>query len=451
MTDTGIGMKKEDMEKLFTPFERIEENRNRTIEGAGLGMSIVKNLLEMMGSELKVKSEYGKGSTFAFSLLQEVISWEPMGDFSEMYKRSLESMEEYRSVFQSPESKVLVVDDTKMNLTVIQGLLEPTRVQIDVAMSGYEAIELVKKNQYDLIFLDQRMPGLDGIQTLAAMKELPDAGIGQTPVVALTANAISGARERFIKAGFDDYLTKPIDSKKLESTMAVLLPPEKVIRPGEAGFDESAEYQDVSEEPMSAADVPKDEFLKVFAVIPEIDYLQAIENCMRENILAEAVRDFTSASKTGPDEIESYLKSKDIRNYTVKVHALKSSARLIGAMGISEQAAYLEKCGDDENISEMEEKTPALLADYRELAEKLSAIEKVDAEEDDRPEIDDSTLSEAYIGIKEYTDAFDFDSADAIIEMLEGYRIPDEEKEKYEKVRDLVIKLDHDALLEMLK
>jgi CheY-like chemotaxis protein len=193
-------------------------------------MSIVKNLLDMMDSELEVKSEYGKGSEFGFVLRQEVISWEPMGDFAKMYQKSIESAKEYSSYFEAPDAQILVVDDTKMNLTVIKGLLEPTKVNVTTATSGLQAVEKVKQEHFDLIFLDQRMPGLDGIETLQEMKKTMPERIENTPIIALTANAISGARERFIKAGFDDYLTKPIDSMKLERTIAAFLPEEKVVR-----------------------------------------------------------------------------------------------------------------------------------------------------------------------------------------------------------------------------
>ncbi len=446
VTDTGIGIKKEDLASLFTPFERIEENKNRTIEGTGLGMSIVKNLLDMMDSSLSVESTYGEGSTFSFSVVQEVISWEPMGDFAEMYERSLESTKEYRTTFQAPDAKLLVVDDTKMNLTVIQGLLTPTRINITTALSGQEAIDKVKRDHFDIIFLDQRMPGMDGIETLQYMKKnIPDQ-IKGVPIVALTANAISGARERFIKAGFDDYLTKPIDSIKLENTIASLLPDELVIH------QDDDDYVDFSEDSLEQTETtPHDEMLKKYSQFDEISYDDAISNCMKESILSEAINDFYAGSKTGPDEIERYLRENDIKNYTVKVHALKSSARLIGAMDISGQAAYLEKCGDDENLAEISELTPKLLSDYRSFSDKLKAlISEINGSDDDLPEIDSAALSEAYAGIKEYVDAFDFDSADSILEMLKGYRIPDEEKARYEQITDMIMKLDHDGLMEVL-
>ena len=462
VADTGIGMKEEDLQRLFKPFERIEENRNRNIEGAGLGMSIVKQLLDMMDSKLDVKSVYGEGSVFSFSLKQEVISWEPMGNFAEMYERSIESAKAYRVMFVAPEAKILVVDDTKMNLTVIRGLLEPTMVKIKTAMSGMEAIELVKKEHFDMIFLDQRMPGLDGIETLAAMKALSEEGMGEAgecnmssgvPVIALTANAISGARERFIKAGFDDYLTKPIDSKKLESTIQNMLPRDKVIREGDEEYERyisseaPAKVNEDQDYVSSDMDAPNDERLKRFADIEEISFKAGMENCMKEDILLEAVQDFYVASKTGADEIEGFFNDLDARNYTIKVHALKSSARLIGALELSDMAAHLEACGDEENWDEIHELTPKLLADYRLLSEKLSALFDVEPEDDDRDEIAVEALAEAYAGIREYVDAFDFDSADSIMEMLEGYRIPDEEKEKYKRIKDMVMRLDHDGLM----
>lgn len=461
--DTGIGMKEEDMKRLYTPFERIEENRNRTIEGTGLGMSIVKQLLDMMDSELQVSSVYGEGSEFWFDIRQEIISWEPMGNFSEMYQRSIESVKEYESVFQAPDARVLVVDDTKMNLTVIEGLLEPTLVKVITAMSGAEALELVKNEKYDMIFLDQRMPGMDGIETLAAMKELPGDVIKDVPVVALTANAISGAREKFIRAGFDDYLTKPIDTKKLEATMAAMLPQDKVIRPGDDGFiyketsDETSASgigdTDVSAEGGTGGEAPepKDDTLKRFSTIEEIDFNAAMTNCLKEKILSEAIRDFTAASKTGPDEIEGYHNDLDIKNYTIKVHALKSSARLIGATELSAQAAHLEACGDEEKWDEIHDLTPKLLADYRLLAEKLQALyEEPDEKEDDRSEIDIDSLNDAYAGIREFVGAFDYDSADSIVEMLEEYRLPAGEVERFTRIKDMLLKLDNEGIIKEL-
>lgn len=227
VSDTGIGIKEEDLPKLFEQFERIEESRNRNIEGTGLGLNITKQLLTMMGSKLEVESEYGKGSVFSFTLEQEVVKWEPVGKYEETYRRALEGHKKYQKSFTAKDARVLVIDDTPMNLSVFKGLLKQTLIKIDTAESGDEGIALALKNEYDIIFIDHMMPHKDGIETLKELKaaESPSSG---AVMVCLTANAVSGAREKYLEVGFDDYLTKPIDAKKLEQMLIEYLPDEKV-------------------------------------------------------------------------------------------------------------------------------------------------------------------------------------------------------------------------------
>ncbi len=228
VTDTGIGIKAEDMEKLFAKFERIDEKKNRQTEGTGLGLSITKSLLEMMGSELEVESIYGQGSTFSFDLEQTVTSWDQIGDYEKSYKDQQKTKEKYKEKLHAPEANVLVVDDNKVNLTVFKFLVAKTRVQTDTSESGDECLEMTAEKKYDLIFLDHMMPGKNGIETLHELRSQPDNPNHNTPVVCLTADAVSGAREEFISAGFSDYLTKPIDTSLLEDILIELLPAEKV-------------------------------------------------------------------------------------------------------------------------------------------------------------------------------------------------------------------------------
>ncbi|MCR5720468.1 MAG: response regulator, partial [Lachnospiraceae bacterium] len=230
--DTGIGIKPEDMKKLFSEFERIEEERNRNVEGTGLGMSITKSLLEMMGTSLKVDSVYGEGSDFYFVLKQKVVSFEPMGNYKDAYKEMLKSKERYHEKFTAPKAKVLVVDDNTMNRMVFKNLLKQTRVKVDAAKDGDEGLKCSREKKYDIIFLDHMMPGKDGIETLKELKAEADNPNLNTPVVCLTANAISGARDEYLAAGFDDYLTKPIESDKLESMLIDYLPKELIEAAG---------------------------------------------------------------------------------------------------------------------------------------------------------------------------------------------------------------------------
>ena len=224
ISDTGIGMKEEDMDSLFSPFERIEESRNRAVEGTGLGMSIVKQLLALMGSKLDVKSEYGKGSEFSFTIRQKVIKWSPVGDYSTRYENGIDNAQ-YRELFHAPDASVLVVDDTEVNLDVIRNLLKRTMINVDTASSGREALVCVQRRSYDMIFIDHMMPDIDGIETLRLIRET----LQDPPVcIALTANAVSGAREIYLNAGFADYLSKPVDGKHLEEMIRSYLPKDKM-------------------------------------------------------------------------------------------------------------------------------------------------------------------------------------------------------------------------------
>ena len=190
-------------------------------------MNITLQLLRMMDSSLTVESVYGEGSTFSFEVEQGVVDKNPMGDFAEEYRNA--RRQTYQEQFTAPEARILVVDDNSMNLAVIRGLLKQTEVRIDTAEGGEECLRMVKEKKYDIIFLDHRMPVMDGVETLREMKKMADCVNANTPVISLTANAISGARELYIKEGFHDYLTKPIDSSRLERMVIEYLPKEKVM------------------------------------------------------------------------------------------------------------------------------------------------------------------------------------------------------------------------------
>ena len=226
--DTGIGIKEEDIHRLFSKFERIEEDRNRNVEGTGLGMNITMNLLDMMGSKLEVDSVYGEGSCFGFGIKQRVISWDKLGDYEKTYRERMAKQRKYKEKFTAPEADVLVVDDTPMNLIVFKGLIKKTGVKVDTGESGDVCIEKSSKKKYDMIFLDHMMMGMDGIETLRRIHEDEKNPNLDTPFICLTANAISGAREKYLEAGFDDYLTKPIEPDRLEEMMIAYLPKDKV-------------------------------------------------------------------------------------------------------------------------------------------------------------------------------------------------------------------------------
>ena len=228
VSDTGIGMKEEALEKLFIPFERLDEVRNRHVEGTGLGLAISQKLLAMMGSKLKVKSEYGVGSTFSFSVEQKVEDPTPIGDVKDALKLLKDEEAVYSETFKAPEAKVLVVDDIKVNVKVFMGLLKQTEVKVEGAYSGIEAVEKCECNDYDVIYMDHMMPEMDGIEAMRRIRTSENGRNKKTPMIIMTANATHGAREEYLKEGFDDYISKPLEPAALEQSLIDYLPKEKV-------------------------------------------------------------------------------------------------------------------------------------------------------------------------------------------------------------------------------
>ena len=335
VSDTGIGIKEEELDNLFDKFRRADVDRNKTIEGTGLGLAITRNLLIMMGGKIEAKSVYGEGSVFTITLPQRIAGKEKIGNYRDRFLESAKQVKEYRVSFRAPEAKVLAVDDTAMNLIVIEGLLKETNVILDKASGGEEALELTKDTTYDLILMDQRMPGMDGTQVMNAIKAQEGGANLKTPMICLTADAIRGAKERYLSEGFDGYLSKPVESRALEATMIKFIPPEKVTL-GEKAVS--------GEEP---AHVPSADRLKrIYEEGGILDYEEAIKRLGSEELIARALEEFYRAAGENANEIESLFESGDYENYTIKVHALKSTAASIGAKDLSAIAARLEECGD---------------------------------------------------------------------------------------------------------
>ena len=431
--DTGIGIKQEDISKLFSAFERIEEKRNRTIEGTGLGMNITQRLLHMMNSDLEVQSVYGEGSTFAFTIEQPVINWEPLGNFEENYRNMLSKRQKYHEKFTAPKAKILVVDDTQLNLAVVKGLLKQTHIQIETAESGYECLHLVTKNHYDIIFLDHRMPGMDGLECLQQMKKLHNNLNADIPVIALTANAVSGAREQYIEAGFSNYLSKPIDSAALESMIIKYLPPDKV------------QLADEEIQPVEETKLP--EWL---STVEGLKTKEGVEHCGSVDAYLDTLTIFADAVSSGVKEIADFYQKEDWKNYTVKVHALKSSARVIGANELSERAKRLEDAGNSLYIDEIKKDTAALLELYLSYESKLTPLIAKPVDTTDKPLISEEDFSEALEALKEAAASFDYDSVTFVLDELDGYRLPDEHSARIGSIKEAAAKLDWEKINALL-
>lgn len=228
--DTGIGIRKEDIGHLFESFTRVEESRNRNIEGTGLGLSITMRLLNLMGSRLEVDSTYGEGSDFYFYLEQQRKDDKVVGEDIKIYCQNAKGKKgELSNDFYIPDARLLVVDDNKVNLKVFKGLLKKNGMKIDTAMSGKECLELMKENHYHIVFLDHLMPDMDGVETLNQAKMLKNSKSQDAVMIVLTANAVAGAREKFLQEGFDDYLSKPISLPLLKEMILKYLPNELIM------------------------------------------------------------------------------------------------------------------------------------------------------------------------------------------------------------------------------
>lgn len=226
VTDTGHGIKGKDIKNLFDSYDKIRNSSENGVEGNGIGLAITKRVLEMMNGTIDVESKYGHGSIFTATVPVISLMDEKIGDYKKRLDKGRNQKNKYHESFVSPNSRILFVDDNAMNLKISQLLLKETKITIDTATNGLEAIELVKKNVYDMVFLDHMMPLMDGVETLNRMKN--DKYLRNTPVIALTANSVSGARDMYLDYGFSDYLSKPIDAKLLENTLIKWLPKDKV-------------------------------------------------------------------------------------------------------------------------------------------------------------------------------------------------------------------------------
>ena len=448
--DTGIGIKEEDIEKLFKEFERIEEKRNRGIEGTGLGINITTQLLLLMGSHLQVESEYGKGSRFYFSLEQQIVDSTPIGNLEERIRKQSKEYT-YTSAFSAPEANVLVVDDNLINLKVFVNLLKHTKLNVDVADSGKECLHLVGTKHYDLIFLDHMMPQMDGIETLHHMKEMETSLCTDTPVVALTANAITGAKEMYLAEGFDAFLSKPINPVKLEQLILKLLPRELLhFDVEECGQDreESEKVQDVSA--VTAIDFP---------MVEGIDWSYGLLHLSEPALLMDMVSDFYKILESEADKLDGFYEKLHadtgmVSEYRIKVHSMKSTANLIGATVIGGMAKFLEDAARHEELSVIDVIHPIFIKEWRSYKEKLQdcmrLIQKNENTSEEKEPMDKEKVLSYLELLKEAAEEMDIDEMDSNMEKLTSYRYPQELQGKIDELSVLVMNMEVDETAELI-
>ncbi len=524
--DSGQGIKPEDLDKLFGSFQQVDTKKNRNKEGTGLGLAISKQLVETMGGQIGVRSEYGKGSEFYFHIPQRVIGdqiaatvredavrnnpvvvsghmkdariLEQLKSLTEgyglkfvdcyearahkvkvdyffvdesVYRGLKASIEEYfvstgtelcvlqnpmrEAVwndqatvvnkplytlnfcqvinhettaafvetdnvmnFTAPQAQILIVDDNEMNLKVAKGLLQPLQMNIDTASSGKTALEMVQTKQYHIVFMDHMMPVMDGVETTQRMRALEDTYIQNMPIIALTANAVTGAREIFKEAGMNDFVPKPIELKDICSKIRAWLPHELIVK--------------MSAPAQQQLQIPA----QMLPVIEGLDVTEGIKNCGSLELFTNLLGDFYKLIDLKSTKIEKCLADGMIRDYTIEVHALKNTARMIGALELSEQFYQMEQCGNAGDVDTIFRETPAIMELYRSYKPILEPYGK--ANEQDKKEVPKEELVKVLEQLNAAMDSFDLDGADAALAELEEYRLPEELGPYMEELRAYV-------------
>jgi len=537
VTDTGSGIKPEDMEKLFKSFQQVDSKRNRNIEGTGLGLAISKRLLNLMGGSISVESEYEKGSVFSFELPQKIISeaapipkpaepvtaalyvnspyvkaqikrdlerigipctdieetstldgssfnyfiaertlftgrikeffinnavqcividgfdsaysindpsirlvrkpvyflnlYAAMGIISEYERDNSVNADDFS--FSAPEARVLIVDDNTVNLAVAKGLIDPLDMHVDTACSAAETIEMIKEARYDLIFMDHMMPEVDGVETTRIIRRLMPS-YADVPIIALTANVAEGTKEMFIREGMNDFVAKPIDTKEMISKLRKWLPQEKIIPAGK---------QPVSKE--TAAEN------SLLFNIKELNCKEAMSLLGSAELYRSVLKEYYSSIDKKSAAIEKHYRCKDWKNYTIEVHALKSTSRQIGADSLSELAAKLEKAGRIEDIALIDRKHGEMMGMYLYLKGILKPYFPEVKDEKIKTEADPFEIMQLLDELQEALDNFDTLLIDEVMEKMSEYTYDNVSTVFYEKISAAAEESDIDVCLETVK
>ena len=462
--DTGIGIEQKNFEKLFETFNQVDTKRNRTVEGTGLGLAISKSFCELMGGGIQVESEYGKGSTFTASIVQEVLSSVPL-EFAKYTKRNAKnfSMELNEEALKLLSKKsVLIVDDNMTNLYIACELMKPYQFRIDIATSGDKAIDMVSQRAYDLIFMDHMMPGKDGVETTKDIRELDKPYAKTIPVVALTANAIFGAKEKLLKAGFDDYLSKPIDTKRLNEVIENYLCNQdssqtcKIHLLKETTSNKQNTFQADDENSIFIEGVNATAAMKAMRMGVEtyISFLGTYANDLEKSI---------------GSMIENY-QNQDWKNFTITVHGMKSASRYAGASLLGDMAERMERAGKAENITYIDSQ----IAFFEQEAKKILENVKLFLESlDEQTNTNDGTtksegneiasesnsslpeeamaLSDEWLqSIRNACEEMDSTTAKELLENVDSTKLKKEDEKLFTQIHNFVNGFDYDEVVQLI-
>ena len=547
VSDTGRGIKEEDMEKIFNSFQQLDSKRNRNIEGTGLGLAICKQLVSLMNGKIHVESVYGKGSAFSFVIPQKVVKDKPSIDkitektvaagliqskyiaremqvdiprmgveysrindekelpgliekgvsylfveqplFTEEVQnflrlhqdiigvvlvnfRALRSydlpnvrvvkkplwslslagvfngedvysnftqMETTDFDFVAPEAEILIVDDNAINLTVAQGLLEPLNMKIDTALSGKEAVAKITDKRYDVIFMDHMMPEMDGVETTRVVRRLLREN-GQVPIIALTANAVDGTKEMFLSEGMNDFVAKPIELKVIISKLKTWLPEEKIQKRKEIPMDDNqtiTKPQAQSEKNMSIS-------------IGGLNVETAMRLLGNEKLFWAVLKEYYRVIDKKYNLIREYEQKEQWKEYTIEVHALKSSSRQIGALELAAVAERMEKAGNAQDAVLIHETTPAMLESYYSYKNILAPYFEEQSAGQDGKQADKNELQGFFAQMKEAIDNLDMDAMEEVVKDMNQYSYSGDQKKLFDDLKNAVEDIDTEKCEQIL-
>ncbi len=435
--DTGIGIKKEDMKKLFETYNQVDTRKNRSISGTGLGLAISKNLAEMMGGYISVESIYGKGTAFSIGIKQKVIDYKPV-DKTLICKDDEENFSEEKNnylnekIISIPQAKVLIVDDISVNLQVAKGLMEPYSMKVDVALNGTEAIKMIKEKDYDLVFMDHMMPNMDGVDVTRIIRSFEEEKYKKLPIIALTANALTSSRDFFLQNGFNGFLAKPIDLKQLNKVLYDFLPVNKnnVAKKSESSSENN------------------------FGIsINGIDVEIGIKNVGGKlesyfKILKSYYRETTEMYEQFNDMIKN-----DLDTFRIKIHGLKSSSANIGAVLISEKARLLEFAAKDMDMQYINENINDFYKNLKILLENINNfILNYEKENDNNNKEVLNEIDEKFIILlKRAATDFDISSMENIMEDINKNKYSGETAEFIKKLEDLIDAFEYGKCIQLIK
>ena len=441
VSDTGIGIRPEDQKNLFKSFEQLDRKVHYGVEGSGLGLAIANGYVTLMGGEIKVSSVYGKGSVFTVMVEQEIVDPRPMEEnYSKEEERQNGSALETMKIV---DVQVLVVDDNMVNLRVACGILSSYGLAVDTASSGMQAIELCRKKKYQLVFMDQMMPEMNGVEAMKQIRALNPyyASGGEAKIIVLTADAISGARKQLMKQGFDEYLGKPMNLPQMERLFMRFLPAEKIMIQEKKEGTEKGQNGEI-------------DYLK--SMLPMVEVEQGIANCGKD--LTDYLKVLKIAYDYGEkqlEELQQMEQQQDYEDYTIKIHSMKSTSLNMGAVKLSDMAKAQEMAGREGNYAYIEEQMEPFLAEYRRLLKKIEEVlrhyEMIEETPEEAESLEEEMIFQILGSIRQYMDDFAFSRVFEILEEVKKYHMPGTYQKVFEQIRTWMDELDVDKIRELIE